>query len=246
MKLTGKIIAITGASGGLGTAIALSLCRHNPVLILIGRNHNRLQSLKKEIEDNSGAKVMIVQCDIGDKDDIERTGQKLMNGFSRIDVLINNAGITSIGTVEFIPTGILRKIVEVNLLGTMIITKTLLPLLRKSGSAYVLSVGSLLAETSMAGTSVYSASKKALAVFSDILGTEERGNNIRTGCFLPGPIDTAFNSRDGERTLATPKALIIAPAAAAKAVERMIFRRMKKFSMYGWILAMMRLKNRFK
>lgn len=192
MNLSNKTIVITGASKGLGRETALSLCRLNPDLVLIARTESLLKQTQKEIENLTGKKPLIISCDISNETDVNHMAGVINDSFKHVDVLINNAGIGIHKLSEKMSNDEMRKQFEVNFYGPFYCIKALLPLLKRSGAAYILNIDSLVSGISFADNSVYAATKSALAGFSEGLRHEMKKLNIRVGLFLPGLMNTTF------------------------------------------------------
>ncbi len=245
MKLSDKTIVITGASKGLGREIALRLCRRNPDLVLIARTKSLLEQTQKEIETLTGSKPLIIFCDISNETDVNRMAGIINERYKHVDVLINNAGIGIPKLFEDMTSDEMRRHFEVNFYGSVYCIKSLLPLLKQSHSAYILNIGSLLAELSFAETSIYSATKFALSGFSEGFRYEMKKNNIRVGFFLPGPMNTSFQDNRKQDGFKAPAFMTLNPQKTAELLEKMIINKKKKVYMYKWIFLLMKVKQLF-
>jgi short-subunit dehydrogenase len=242
MGLSDKTIVITGASKGLGRDIALRLCLQNPNLALIARTERLLEQTQKEIETLTGRRPLIIPCDISNETDVNRMSEIIQTNFHHIDVLINNAGIGIHKISEEISNEEMKRQFEVNFYGPFHVIKALLPLLKRSDSAYILNIGSLTGEISFTDNSVYAATKSALRSFSDGLRLEMKKFNIKVGIFLPGLINTSFQY-DREDEIKAPAFLILDPRKVAVKLEKMIHKRRKRIYMYRWMLLFMKAKQ---
>jgi uncharacterized protein len=229
MKLSNKTIVITGASKGLGREIALQLCRQNPNLVLVARTKSLLEQVQKEIEHLSGKEPLIIPCDISSEADIKHMADLITGRFKHIDALINNAAIGIHKNSSEMSGEEMRKQFEVNFFGQFYCVKAMLPLLKLSGSAYILNINSLVSKIAFADNSVYAATKSALARFSEGLHQELKGFNITVGSFFPGLMKTSFQDdrKDGNKF---PPFMVVDPRKAAKKIEKMIIRRKKNAS----------------
>ncbi len=244
MNLTNKIIVITGASKGLGKETALRLCNHHSDLILIARNKNRLEQVQIEIETRTGKKPLIIPCDISNEAEVNHMAEIVRQSYNHVDVLINNAGIGVHKIAEKLSNEEMRQQFTVNFFGSFYCIKTLLPLLKKSDSAYILNINSLVSKVSTADNSVYAATKSALAGFSEGLRRELKKMKIRVGLFFPGILETGFQ-HDREDTGKIPSFMMLNPAKAAAKLEKMIIKRKKESYMYRWMLLIMKVKQLF-
>jgi short-subunit dehydrogenase len=181
IELNGAVVVVTGASGGLGTAISQQLARRGARLALIARGAARISALADEITNNGGIAIAI-PADIANRDDrfgiIEQTRQHL----GPVDVLINNAAIgRATGFIDEDPT----QILDVNLVGPLALTREVVRDMIDRGSGHVLTIASL-GELGLPYLVDYSASKAGLVAFSTALNEELRGSGVATTVVNPG------------------------------------------------------------
>ncbi len=245
MKLSNKTIVITGASKGLGREIAIRLSNKNTNLILIARTKKNLEEVQDEIKNLTGKIPFIISCNVSNENDVNRMALIIKEKYKKIDVLINNAGISISKKVENMTIEEMRNLVEVNFYGVFYCTKALLTLIKKSDAGYILNISSLLSKMSFAETSVYSATKFALSGFSEGLRYEMKKNNIRVGVFMPGPMATSFQENRENEAFKAPALITLSPQKAAQVIEKMIDKKKKKVIMYYWILLIMKIKQMF-
>jgi len=130
-KLENKVVIITGASEGIGRALSLKFAEQKAKIVLVARNKDRLDELKKEIE-SSGAEALVVPTDITDQNACEQLIKSTINHFKKIDILINNAGMTMWTPFEEInDLSIFKKIIALNYLGSVYCTHSALPYLKQ-------------------------------------------------------------------------------------------------------------------
>jgi uncharacterized protein len=242
MNLSNKTIIITGASKGLGRETALRLCNSNPDIVLIARTESILKQEQAEIEKMTGKKPFIIPCDVSNETDVIRMADTVKKNFDHVDVLINNAGLGIHKTAENMSNDEMRKQFEINFYGPFYCIKALLPLLKRSNTAYILNINSLVSENPFADNSVYASTKAALACFSEGLRIEMKELNINVGVFFPGLMETTFND-DRKDAVKIPSLLILDPKNAAKKIEKMIIKQKKKLYMYKWMLLLMKAKQ---
>lgn len=181
-----KTILITGASSGIGRALAIYYSKLHCQLILSARRKEELESLKKICEEN-GSKAVTILADLSKDEDVVQLAQKTIEAFGRLDILINNAGVSQRGAVAETLFEVDRKIMEINYFGQIHLTKLLLPEIKKThGNIVVLS--SLSGLFGFPLRSAYAASKHALHGFFETLQLEEK--NIATTLVCPGRIKT--------------------------------------------------------
>ena len=243
MELSNKVIVITGASKGLGKAIALHLSRVTPHLILIARSMPLLQQVQEEITHTTGHSPLIIQCDITSESDVQNMAALVEEKYEQIDVLINNAGMGIYRASEDLPNQEMRRHFEVNFFGAYYSIKALLPLLKQSEAGYILNVGSLFSRVSLDENSVYAATKFALAGFTEGLRSELKSSGIGVGLFMPGPMDTSFQDGRDEGAVKSPVTLDTGRVAAV--IQTMIRKRKKAVIMPRWMLIALKLKSAF-
>lgn len=186
-----KVVIITGASSGIGKALALVMASRGAQLVLAARNIEKLHSLADEIS-MSGTKVLALQADVSREEDCRELVSRTAGEFGRIDVLVNNAGISMRALFAETDLSVLRQLMEVNFWGTVYCTKFALPyLLASKGS--VVGVSSIAGYKGLPGRTGYSASKFAMHGFLETLRIE----NLRTGLhvLIATPGFTATNIR---------------------------------------------------
>lgn len=194
MNLTNKIAIVTGASRGLGAAIAKALVNEGTMVYGLARDSQALARLQKECR----AKFVGVELDISD---FEKVKEWLSNTFSgeRVpDILINNAGSGGFGKIDEMPAEQWGAMINTNLNGMYFITSEVVKLMKaKSKSSHIVNIGSILGITTRSEGAAYSATKYAVNGFSDSLFKELRQFNIKVSCLNPGSIDTHFFKNSG-------------------------------------------------
>lgn len=194
MILTAKTAIVTGASSGLGAAIAKYLVQHKTRVFGLARSSDKL----KTIEAKLGNLFFPVCLDITDQSAVSQWfGQTFTSGY-RPDILINNAGAGIFGKIEELPLEQWKRMVDTNLNGMYFLTREVVPLMKNhSDSSHIINIGSILGKTSGMTKSAYSATKFGVQGFSEALFKELRFNNIKVTCFNPGSIETTFFEESG-------------------------------------------------
>jgi NAD(P)-dependent dehydrogenase (short-subunit alcohol dehydrogenase family) len=189
-----RYVLITGSSTGIGKACALYLAKNGFTAIAAVRREEDA----KNLETTAGQNLRAVQLDIADPNSISAAAGKIaeITGHSGLAGMVNNAGISVPGPVEFVPLDGWRKQFEVNVFGHIAVTQALLPLLRKhvavagKGSARVIFIGSIACRVTMPILGPYSGSKHALAAIAGVLRMELRDQGIRVCLIEPGAIQS--------------------------------------------------------
>jgi len=187
------VMLVTGASSGIGEATARRLAREpGSSLVLVARREERLRSLALELggTEGGGGRVSYVAVDLLDEDAPARIRDHVLERHGRLDLLVNNAGAA--WRERFADGGFenVQRTMAINFDAVVRLTEALLPLLRESAPSAIVNVASTAARVARAGTGAYSASKFALAGWSDALWAEERAHGVHVGLVLPGFIST--------------------------------------------------------
>lgn len=188
MTLNEKTIWITGASSGIGEAIAKEFSKLNVTLVLSARRKEELERVKQEC--GSDKKILIYPLDLEDNSNADTWVSDVLKMTPKVDVLINNGGVGHMGNVEKMDAEVERKVMEVNFWGQVMLTKALLPHFRKRNSGFISITGSILGKFGSPGLAAYAASKHALYGYFDSLREELRETNIKTMMVTPGFINT--------------------------------------------------------
>jgi len=181
------IALVTGASSGIGEATARRLAREPDThVILVARREDRLRALALEL----GGEPAVIVADLTDPEAPARIAQTVETWHGRLDLLVNNAGAAWRGTFAEVGWDNVRRHMELNFDAQVRLTEALLPLLRRSAPSAIVNVASTAGRVSRANTGAYSASKFALAGWSDALHLEEREHGVHVGLVLPGFVAT--------------------------------------------------------
>lgn len=197
-----KTIWITGASSGIGRAVAIEISKENAHLILSGRNEKALQEVA-EICMKNGSSTEVAVFDLGDETTIKSASRKVLSNHEKIDCLYHFGGISQRSFVSETPLEIDRKIFEINYFGTIALTKAVLPGMIKNGGGQIAVTSSIVGKFGFPYRSSYSASKHALHGFFESLRAENIKNNIEVSLIIPGRIKTNISvnaiDKDGKK-----------------------------------------------
>ncbi len=180
--MEGKVVVITGASSGIGEALARRFHKAGASLVLAARRIDRLKNLERELGDSN---ILSVETDVSNEEDCREMIRKGIEKFGRIDVMINNAGISMRAPFEAVETDVLRKLMDVNFWGTVYGTKYALPWLLQSGGS-VVGIISIAGHVGLPGRTGYSASKYAVRGFLDTLRIEYLKRGLHVLVVAPG------------------------------------------------------------
>ncbi|TSD66905.1 SDR family oxidoreductase [Inquilinus sp. KBS0705] len=193
MKLKDKTVVITGASSGIGKALAIQFAQQGANLVLAARQYVTLCEIAQDIEKQHDVKALAVQCDVSIEEDCAHLIQQATATFGKIDILINNAGISMRALFKDTDIKVLKSLMDVNFWGTVYCTKYALPhIIQTKGS--IVGVSSIAGYKGLPGRSGYSASKFAMNGFLDALRVENLKTGVHVMVACPG--FTASNIRN--------------------------------------------------
>ena len=194
-KLEGKVAVITGASSGIGEATAEALAREGAAVALLARRHDRLLELAGRIEDEGG-RALPLEVDVSDHGKVEAAMAEVRGELGGLNVLVNNAGVMLLGTVEGWDIRDWQRMVDVNVLGLLYCTREALPMLRDSGGGHIVNISSVAGRTANFGSAVYNLTKWGVVGFSEALRQEALNSNIRVTCVEPGFVVTELQGHN--------------------------------------------------
>lgn len=189
-----KIIFITGATSGIGEGCARKFASEGANLILNGRNQDKLNELKVELEDDFGIEVLLLPFDVRDRERAKVAIESLEGKWKSIDVLVNNAGLVIGFDKEF--EGVLEEwdiVIDTNIKGLLNITRLVTPGMVQRGVGHIINIGSIAGDAAYPGGSVYCATKAAVKTLSDGLRQDLVDTPLRVTNIKPGLVETNFS-----------------------------------------------------
>jgi dehydrogenase/reductase SDR family protein 7B len=186
-----KVIWITGASSGIGEELALQLARAGAKLILSARNEEKLHDLQEKLENHNQHRV--VPLDLANLSNLSEITSEILGIYQRIDILINNGGVSQRASANDTSMEVNRQLMEVNFFGNIALAKAVLPIFRAQQSGQYLVVSSIAGKFGFHLRSIYSASKAALVGYYESLAMEEAPNGIKVTLAYPGKINTPIS-----------------------------------------------------
>lgn len=191
MHFKNQVIWITGASSGIGKSLALEVSKQDVQLILSSRNKETLEVVKNECKDPS--KVQVLPLDLEDYNNLQSKVDEAISFFGRIDMLVNNGGISQRSLAKDTSIEVDKRLMDVNYLGTVALTKALLPHFIKNQNGHFVVTTSVVGKMATPMRSSYSASKHALHGFFDALRAEHFDDNIAVTLICPGFVATEIS-----------------------------------------------------
>ena len=185
-----KVALVTGATSGIGRQIAIKLAKEGYHIAINYRSEKEdMPILKKEIEEN-GVKCLFVKADVANYDECEKMTEDILQEYGKIDVLVNNAGITKDSLIMRMKEEDFKKVIDCNLVGTFNVTKNIVPRMIKQKNGIIINIASVVGVVGNAGQSNYAASKAGIIGFTKSLAKELASRNILVNAVAPGFIET--------------------------------------------------------
>lgn len=218
MRLNNARVIITGASQGIGRAIALEFARRGARLVLAARNQPRLDELAASIR-GAGGSAIVVPTDITADGAVERIAAVTIREFDGIDILVNNAGIGLHGTIADTSTSDVAALFGLNVLAAAAAIRAVVPTMRAQGAGMIINISSMAGRIVIPRIGYYSASKFALTAIGDALRLEEAHRGIKVMNVFPGTTRSSFGeNRLGTRGRAAHQR--VPPVSAEKVARR--------------------------
>jgi len=170
-RLDGTVSVVTGGGGGIGSASAIALAGAGADVALVGRNLVKLNATADAVE-ATGRRALVVEADVSDEFSVEKAATSIIGAFGRVDILFNNAGITSPKLLVDLPPAEWRRVLDVNLTGSYLCSRAFAPGMMARRYGRIINMGSVLSGRGMASRTAYSASKAGLANFGAALAFE--------------------------------------------------------------------------
>jgi NADP-dependent 3-hydroxy acid dehydrogenase YdfG len=198
--LTGSIALVTGASSGIGAATARVLAVQGARVAVAARRADRLEELRKSIED-AGGTALVIEADVTDRAQAEGCVQRTVDELGGLDVVVNNAGVMLLGPAEHAPIEEWEQMVQLNVMGLLYVAKAALPHLLESaqgerGVADLVNISSVAGRVARSGSAVYNGTKHAVGAFSEALRQEVTGRGVRVSLVEPGAVDTELSGHN--------------------------------------------------
>ena len=193
MDFKDKVALVTGASVGIGRAVALRFAQHGAKVVLLDIDFEKLESVKKEIEEYT-KDVLIFKCDVSDEENIYEVVKKAEEVFGKIDILVNNAALWRCwNTFVETSTDVWRKFIDVNIMGVVYATKAVLPGMLERNYGRIINVSSVAGVYGNANMTHYSATKGAVISMTKALAKEVTDKGVLVNCVSPGSVSPSDN-----------------------------------------------------
>lgn len=203
-RFADKVVLVTGASRGIGRAVALAFAREGARLVLAARSSEHLAQVEKEVRE-LGSVAVSVPTDVTDHDDVAALVDAAITRFGRIDVLVNNAGIGKVGTIDSAAfADNVRQTLRASLFGAIDVTQRVLPIFRQQRSGAIVNMSSVMGRKAFARFGSYAIVMHAVSAFSDSLRQEVAGSDIRVTVIYPALTATDLLREAAETEMPPP------------------------------------------
>jgi NAD(P)-dependent dehydrogenase (short-subunit alcohol dehydrogenase family) len=191
MRLKGKTALITGGGEGIGKATALLFCKEGAKVGITGRKKEKLDEVVREAEGKG--EIVAFPGDVSKEGDVKRTVDEFIKRFKKIDILFNNAGVLEVGTVVTTSVEAWDKIIDINVKGTFLMSKYVLPHMLENGGGSIINNSSVLGFIGNPNCVAYNTTKGAIMQFTRSLALDHAKQGIRVNTICPGFIKTKMN-----------------------------------------------------
>ncbi|HLH13771.1 MAG TPA: SDR family NAD(P)-dependent oxidoreductase [Solirubrobacteraceae bacterium] len=200
VDLNGRVVAVTGASSGIGEETALACARAGAAVALAARRSERIEALAQRIGEQGG-RAIAVPTDVGEEEQAREFVRRTHAELGRLDVLVNNAGVMLLGPIEDAPTEEWRRMIHANVFGVLYCTHAALPLMREQGAGHIVNVSSVAGRVARQGSGVYNLTKFGVGAFSESLRQECVEMGVRVTLIEPGAVATELAGHNREEVL---------------------------------------------
>jgi short-subunit dehydrogenase len=191
MDLAGKIVAVTGASMGIGEAIAKIFADRGASVVMLSRDAGRVEAARGRVD--HGERTLAMACDVRHREDVDRVIGLTLHHFKRIDVWVNNAGHGLLDSVAQMDMAACREMFDTNFFGAVAAMQAVIPVMRQQGAGTIINISSVAGHIPIPFHAAYSATKFALNAIGKAAGVELKSDGIHVLTVCPGRVRTPFS-----------------------------------------------------
>jgi short-subunit dehydrogenase len=191
MELSGKVVVVTGASMGIGEAVAKIFADHGASVVMLSRDAGRVEAARARV--GHGERTLAMACDVRHREDVDRAIGLTMHHFQNIDVWVNNAGHGLLDSVAQVDMSACREMFDTNFFGAMMAMQAVIPAMRQQGGGSIINISSVAGHIPLPFHAAYSATKFALNAIGKAAGVELKKDGIHVLTVCPGFVRTAFS-----------------------------------------------------
>ena len=214
MEMDGKVVVVTGASMGIGEAIAKVFADAGASVVMLSRDASRSEAARHRVGHTD--RTLAMACDVRNREEIDRALALTLHNFDRLDVWVNNAGVGIRDTVADMEPSALRELFETNFFGTIACVQAVTPAMRQAGGGSIINISSVAGHIPVPFMAIYSASKFAVNAIGKGARVELKRDNINVLTVCPGYVRTDF----GEHVVADRKGTVRPPSVRGITAER--------------------------
>jgi short-subunit dehydrogenase len=237
MELSGKVVVVTGASMGIGEAIARIFADHGASVVLLSRDAGRAEAARGRVGHTD--RTLALSCDVRNREEIDRVLSLTLHHFDRVDVWVNNAGHGLFDSVAQLDMGACRDTFDTNFFGTVAAIQAVIPVMKQQGSGMIVNISSVAGLIPLPFHAVYSATKFAMNAFGHAARVELKNSGIHVMTVCPGYVRTDF----GANALRGKEVKTVRPSAvrgiSAQRVARAVFHgylKQKAYVIVPWTM----------
>jgi NAD(P)-dependent dehydrogenase (short-subunit alcohol dehydrogenase family) len=221
-QFVGKTALVTGASSGVGRAVAMALAKEGAAVSVLGRRQSELDATVSLIKKTGAAEVIRVVADVRMSTDVEKAVAETSAVLGNIDFVVNAAGVVRLGTILTFSEEDWDLLFDTNVKGAFLVSRSAIPTMQAKGGGAIVNIASVFAFAAVSGAAVYAASKAALVSLTRTIALDHARDGIRINCVAPGTMETPMLTALAEAMAPNDPKSVIAASARAHPIGRLV------------------------